>query len=360
VDHRRFANHTGLSKVKSFKLATVRDIAQLARCSPATVSLALQGDHRVNQDTVQRVIDIAHQLNYDPPLRSKKTKPSSPTAKISFLNFLPRGNVSFYREMIKGIEEACRESKLEFSVSQVTSENDILMIGENELKVALSELCATGVRGVICGMMSVQMEKALISMAHLPMVKVMGAPNPFWPYDHITYNTPLIGKIASSYFAAKGHKRVGIISFDNYGVEDNLFQQRTDSVVEWLSREGIETDVHLITQDQTSSNEFEVLSTFLRNLRQNHGTGVFCGGDGISISVYQALYQQGCYPGKDIEVLSCNNEEILLRNLHLPPLSIDLHVLEIGRQAVRQLLWRIQNPLPTSVLTQLSPVLPIL
>ncbi|UUZ95261.1 LacI family transcriptional regulator [Paenibacillus sp. P25] len=57
---------------------TLKDIARIAGVSPATVSLALAGDPRVNVKTKQAVEDVARRLKYVPneigrSLRAKKS-----------------------------------------------------------------------------------------------------------------------------------------------------------------------------------------------------------------------------------------------------------------------------------------------
>ena len=48
--------------------------------------------------------------------------------------------------------------------------------------------------------------------------------------------------------------------------------------------------------------------------------------------------------GRDVSVVSCNNEHSLLANLHPSLTTIDVHAEAIGRRAVDQLLWRIRHP----------------
>jgi DNA-binding LacI/PurR family transcriptional regulator len=90
---------------------------------------------------------------------------------------------------------------------------------------------------------------------------------------------------------------------------------------------------------------------------QPRPSALFSTGDGILPLLYPLLLTAGIQPGKDIEIVSCNNEEPLLRELHPRPVEIELHTRLIGRRAVEQLLWRRQNPLAPRTCILLAPEL---
>jgi len=50
-------------------------------------------------------------------------------------------------------------------------------------------------------------------------------------------------------------------------------------------------------------------------------------------------------PGRDVSVISCNNECALVAGLFPALTTIDIHAEAIGRRAVAQLMWRIEHPM---------------
>ena len=83
-------------------MITLKDIARLANVSVTTASYALNNRPEVNEQTRQRVLEIARKHNYKPSgiardLKLRKTK----TIGLILSNLAG----PFYAEIIKGIEE---------------------------------------------------------------------------------------------------------------------------------------------------------------------------------------------------------------------------------------------------------------
>ena len=91
--------------------------------------------------------------------------------------------------------------------------------------------------------------------------------------------------------------------------------------------------------------------------RQPRPTGIFFPADMLTSVAYPLLYERGIVPGRDLDVVSCNNEEILLNNLHPKPAVIDIHAAAVGYRAVEQLLWRIEHPLEPKMKSLIDPEL---
>ena len=62
-------------------MATIKDIAQVAGVSPATVSRVLNYDKSmsVSDETRKKIFDIAEQLNYKKKQKAEKDCPSNPS-----------------------------------------------------------------------------------------------------------------------------------------------------------------------------------------------------------------------------------------------------------------------------------------
>ena len=84
-------------------------------------------------------------------------------------------------------------------------------------------------------------------------------------------------------------------------------------------------------------------------------TAVFCPADCISAMVYRACARRGIQIGKDISLISCNNESPLLTGLYPEVTTIDICAEQIGRQAVEQLIWRLGHQDSPSVTVSVQP-----
>jgi DNA-binding LacI/PurR family transcriptional regulator len=83
----------------------------------------------------------------------------------------------------------------------------------------------------------------------------------------------------------------------------------------------------------------------------------FCHMDELAVALYSGLYRNGIHPGRDVEIVSCNNERPLIQGLEPAPAEIDIHAEMVGRRAVEQLLWRLENLTASYARIELEPEL---
>ncbi|WP_105614869.1 LacI family DNA-binding transcriptional regulator [Vallitalea okinawensis] len=83
-------------------MATIKDIAKKAGFAISTVSYALHNDPRVSEETKQKVLKVAEELNYRPNAYARNLKKQKTETIGLFLNELAG---PFYNQVIKGVEE---------------------------------------------------------------------------------------------------------------------------------------------------------------------------------------------------------------------------------------------------------------
>jgi DNA-binding LacI/PurR family transcriptional regulator len=71
--------------------------------------------------------------------------------------------------------------------------------------------------------------------------------------------------------------------------------------------------------------------------------GLFVTRDEETVHLYPLLRQAGLEPGRDVVIVSCDNESVRLSTLSPRPASIDLGGADIARHAVRRLAGRIKH-----------------
>jgi LacI family transcriptional regulator len=181
----------------------------------------------------------------------------------------------------------------------------------------------------------------------VPCVRIMGLIDSSEPWDHVTYDNRVIGELAAEHLISGGH----INSVYVGPAEPNeIFRQRTEVFKKKILGAGgvfqCITDEHLRL---IASDFSKVDRTKMVNLAKvvaalmPKPTGLFVPADMFACAIYGALEEAGLRPGKDIHVVSCNNEKSFLMGLHPRPAVIDIHAEEIGRKAVDRLLWRIRH-----------------
>ena len=321
-------------------MSSLREIAHKAGCSTSTVSLVFRGDRSISEATASKVRRIANKLGYK--YVSKNSESGNPLQRrIVLATSASTGNPgTVYGTVIDGIAEGCREFGIGFLLHHMKTPEHA------------DALSATKCEGIIFGMSSSEIEQRVIEKVSRPVLKVMGAPDMNWPYDHVTYNNPMIARIAGNYLVQQGQRRVALIYFNDNTIEN----ERVGGVREIIEQNGGKVDTLFLPENISRQEKSELANAFFGAFLKDKGTAVFSTGDACTVYIHQMLLHQGVRPGKDIELISCNNEDIL-EQLHPRPLSIDIHARSIGRMAVRQLLWRLENPREPAVVLQMSPTL---
>lgn len=321
-------------------MSSVRQIALHAGCSSSTVSLVLRGDSSISEATAKRVLEAATKLKYKYS-RKRSSVPADPNQRhfVLVTGTIVNSPIEVYSAAIYGISDACRELGVRLSLHQLKTAD------------CVESLSAMACDGLIYGMGDCAIEQALIARIRKPVLKIMSIPGITWPYDHVTLNNPIVGRIAGNYLIKQGHCRVGMIGYDN-----DICKERINEARAIIEQNGGMADSLLLPQHAAPSQRDELTKVFFVALRTKKVTALFSPDDSLTVSVYQLLLRQGIRPGEDIQVISCNNDNILAQ-LHPRPLSVDIHPRSIGRMAVRQLLWRLENPDETAITVLMTPTL---
>jgi DNA-binding LacI/PurR family transcriptional regulator len=101
----------------------------------------------------------------------------------------------------------------------------------------------------------------------------------------------------------------------------------------------------------------EILEKAWRTVSQTAIDGLFLYSDQIANAIYPLLSRQGVRPDEDLQIISCNAEELFLSTLHPRPATIDIHPMEMGVRAVETIWWRLQNPLASPTVVVIRPKL---
>jgi DNA-binding LacI/PurR family transcriptional regulator len=182
----------------------------------------------------------------------------------------------------------------------------------------------------------------------LPCVGVMGQVDDVEPWDRVTYANEPIGCIAASFLRQRGHRHAAVITA---AADSELFKERADVFSKaWAGLGGITThhraDAALLINGAASqridpARLRAVLDDVLSSAHPP--TGFFLTADLLAGPAQAEFLRRGLVLGRDIDLIACNNERLLLDHLHPCPATIDIHASEIGQRAASHLLWRITH-----------------
>ena len=166
--------------------------------------------------------------------------------------------------------------------------------------------------------------------------------DPQHDFDHVIYNNPAVGRLAAEYFIERSHKHV---AFLNVAPEHTAFAERLTVFKAALAAQDVKVSV-LVPEGNEKRLELATFQMLVERAMKmpDRPTGLFIPSDTQLPGLYHSMHQLGIKPCRDIEILSCDNEEQFLGQLTPRPATIDIKLDLVGRQAVRQLLWRLKNP----------------
>lgn len=332
------------------------EVAKLARVSHATVSRVINGRSDVSPASVKRVRDAMQELRYVPPAKRRGPKPKASgvrTGNISvlFVSEAPTLATSPIAALaLHGIEQEATARGFNVMFGQVTSAGSLPQ-----------SVVAGGVDGLLMygPPPSPDIRQKLSRYSACVWLLSQRRQRGYWG-DRVSPDNHKIGEMACRYLVDRGHARVAAVDCDpsHYG-----FALRTEGFEDAAREAGVffktlASDQPLPDSDRASppgETPYDTLIDQLKAVRGSMPTGLFVPRDLLTIQVYRALRRRGIEPGRDIEIVSCDNIPAL-DALDPRPTTIDVRPEEIGRRAVEQLVWHINDRnAPLNVMTLVEP-----
>jgi LacI family transcriptional regulator len=341
---------------------TITDVAKAANVALGTVSRVLNNHADVNAAIRARVLETARTLNYT---RIRQRKISRDRANGAIV-----GNIAM---IFFGMEDTLAQlpvvgAALQGIESALSANGRNLMLASipkgDRIPPFLLEKRIEGLilKGPNQGALPSEVECELLSHIYRwPHVWLMGRLGNARG-DHCNFDTDIAGRLAAEHLVAKGHRRIAYI---NPKPGQSQFEKLKSAFFTTVSRLGGEAA--LFESELVEKLEWPLPAT-TQQLKVNalidrwaalpakkRSSALFVPSDRTAVQVYSALERRGMRVGADVSLVSCNNEQSLLADLHPALTTIDVHAEAIGRRAVDQLLWRLAHPmdsLSVQVLTE--------
>lgn len=334
---------------------SIVEVAKVAGVSHTTVSRFLNKSGKVNKQTAQRIQEAMAKIGYvpkPPHLRRGPVNHSSRDFKTKNIAFLTVSdsirilNTSpFLIELVHGIEQATSDNGLSLFHGILSADRPLPAF-----------LHRGGVDGLIIypGLDNVPKDYIEV-LRRYPIVFVLSGKDKYFLGDRVMCNHEHIGKVAAEYLIGRGHQRV--VYFDlqaSPAYHPELFRGRWNRFEEVCEENGVaahRVEIPLTSEETLSSTDEvrRILKDALQKVildqdESTRPTGVFVIFDSLTAAMYPVLQSCGMQVGKDIDLISCNNEIPLLAGLHPRPATIDLQPEMIGRKAFERIRYRVQNP----------------
>lgn len=349
-------------KDKEARRVSIINVAEKAGVGVGTVSRVLNNKTGVSPTANQAVRRAMALLGYRPPPKGSRRGPRPTAKKTSLRNtdltliILAQHGMHWILQqapvlasVLHGIQSATSESGSNLLISQATDWNQLL-------------LCLQQSKGKGCLIMGEEPPgEPPAEIRHGTAVWVTGSIRRF-EGDHVQPDHFGLGQMAAHYLLAKGHRHcayIGAPISPSYHVS-----LRGAAFQWWIEHEGgtvamlVSPDIIVSDVNEHHGNK-EVLEELIDQLiaASPRPTGLMVQADILAPPVYELLRNRGVEPQKDIQIITCNNENAYLSYLNPKPVVLNLQAETIGRRAVDQLHWRMNHPGEPAMRVMIQPLL---
>lgn len=310
-------------------MSTIKDVAALAGVSFTTVSHVLNNTRPVSADARARVLAAVDEIGYLPSAVARSLRKSE-TKIVGVL--VPNVQNPFFAELVCGVEECCRQAG--YSVFLCNSDND----PKNQQQY-MRTLLEKRIDGLLLS--SAGDSEALAGLfrhASVPSVTVDRLV-PGARADRVAVHNQQGGYEAVRHLLELGHRRIGCVSGPG---EFEVAQERVAGWRRALQEWGVTPQPGwLVESDFSSAGGFEAVRTLMRGHPEL--TALFASNDLMALGGLRAAAELGLSVPRQLSVVGFDGIE-LGSYVHPGLTSVGCSIKELGREAGRALIERIDNP----------------
>lgn len=309
-------------------MATIKDIADKAGVSTATVSNVIKGKKgKVSEKTIEKIEKIIEELNYVPSMGARIL--SEKRSKIigvicNFMNVTDNSlKDPFTAELLGVIESEIRKNKY------------YMMLYASNKPEEIKKLISTwSVDGLIFAGINEKTYNSLIKISKKPIVVIDGYYKNKDFYN-VGTNDEEGGYIITKYLIEKGHKN--IIFADETNKKGNIIKTVDGERLKGFKRALKEMGIEYTTENHIYIDTFNKQKSVDKILKHKNITAVVCASDNIAFEVINCLKNRNIKIPEDISVTGFDN--VYLSNLSSPTLTtINQNINEKGCKAVNMLI----------------------
>jgi len=314
---------------------TIKDVAKLAKVNPSTVSRVIANNPRISEKTKLVVREAMEQLGYHPNLNArslvnKNTQtigiimPSS--AEKAFQN-------PFFAEVLRGISSKANQQKYAIYMSTGATE-------EETFRGVVNMVQGRRVDGVI--LLYSRVNDSIMNFLqeeNFPFV-VIGKPlvHPEL-VNHVDNDNQTAAADITNYLIELGHRN---IAFVGGSLELVVTIDRLEGYKQALQEAGIPIRQEYLVQEEFLKEGGQEAVAELVSLPEPP-TAIVAADDIMAFGVLSNLHERGIRVPEDLSVVSFNN--LMLAEFSRPSLtSMEIHIFQLGLEAVQCLVERIREP----------------
>ncbi|MCR5148309.1 MAG: LacI family DNA-binding transcriptional regulator [Eubacterium sp.] len=296
-------------------MATIRQIAEQAGVSPATVSRILNNDSTlsVTEETRLRVFSVAEELHY-----TKRTGVDKAAFKIGILQWFSAEEEQrddYYLKARQGIEDYCIRNSISIVRAYRSDANYREVI--------------SGLDGLVCiGKFSVKETRELLTVCDNIIFIDMSVDSR--EVSTLTIDFKTAAKEALQYLKSLGHERIAYIGGLEYASgTDAIEDVRKKEYISFMKKNKFTYEGYIKEDRFSTPSGYKMMDELLKEKKDI--TAVFAASDAIAYGVLRAVKDNGLRVPDDISVIGINDSEMSrfsepgLTTMHAPAYEMGQH-----------------------------------
>ncbi|MFF2483300.1 LacI family DNA-binding transcriptional regulator [Paenibacillus sp. NPDC058071] len=329
-------------------MATIKQIAEQAGVSAATVSRVLNNDPglSVGEETRRRIFAVAEELQYK-PARVKRLLKEQLLSKQEIGLLIPTASDKehddpYFAAIRRSIERTCEE--IGVSVGRLWTVGAAAETAPVPPQQRPGGLIVFG---------SIGREEIVHIMGDSERIVLIDHRERMGGYDSVQLNFEQATVMALEHLLELGHRRIAYIGGEGFG---GAADPRADAFKRLLGGQGLlEPELMLVAEDWSTASGYEAMRQLLER-QSEPPTACFVASDPMAVGALRALQERDvAVPGRMAVV---GFDDIELSAFISPPLTtVRAHMEQMGRTAVRLLTERLEGrevPLHVMIDTSLA------
>ncbi|MEV0173154.1 LacI family DNA-binding transcriptional regulator [Streptomyces sp. NPDC050803] len=324
---------------------TIVDVARHAQVSTTAVSKVLRNAYGASPEMRAKVRRAIDELGYRPLAAARGLRGRTYTIGV----MLPDIRNPFFPEILDGITGRLADTDYQVLLGPGCN-------GEKEEARVTEALIDRGMDGLVL-VAPVSPRSHLDRVASLVPTVVVGRHGTSPAYDTVADDDMTGASLVVRHLAGLGHRRIAHIEHhetDPTRIAEMPNAQRADGYREAMRDLGLDEEIDVVSTSYTQDGGYRGMKELLA--RADRPTAVFAGADIVAMGVLEAIAEAGLSVPGDLSVAGYDNTTFAA----LGPISltsVDQAGREMGRNAARLLLERIEDRNKPSVQVKLSPTL---
>ena len=313
-------------------MATIKDIAEKAGVSIATVSRVLNYDPTISvaDETKKRIFEVAEDLSY-----KKKVKRKSVLPKVAIIHWYTEKEELddlYYMSIRIGAENQCQSNNLQV----------IKLFYDN-----IEEIINEDVQGIIAVGKFSPMQAEELRRVTDNIVFVDCSPDDEM-YDSVVVDFEKVTRKVIDYFLGKGHHSIGFIGGREYYKDQTstIEDLRETTFKSYLSDKGLLNDNTIYVSRFSVDQGYQLMKQAIKEHGEDLPTAFFVGNDSMAIGCLHALLEEKISVPERVNIIGVN--DISVSKYVFPALStVKIHTEIMGETAVDLLLERLNDRVVT-------------